>query len=317
MGSQIIVTGSLAFDYIMDFPDAFRKHILPKQLHILNVGFLIPEMHQDFGGTAGNIAYTAALLGGDPRIVSVIGSDGDGYLTHLQRAGVSTELIRRFPRVRTASAYIITDRDDNQIAAFHPGASVFAKTCSIARVVPRAVLAIIAPNDIAAMRSFVDDCVARNLPFVFDPGQALAGFSVGVLRACVTRAAFLIVNDYELRLLLQKTGWTEKALLRIVPVVITTLGAKGSVIQACNERIVVPPVSTKKVLDPTGAGDAYRAGFFTAFVRGLDFEICGRVGSVAATYAVETLGTQRHRFTRSQFAARYERTYRQACPLPI
>lgn len=307
--STILISGSLAYDYIMDFPDSFRNHILPEQAHILNLSFAVETLTKEFGGCAGNIAYTMKLLGGRPIILAPLGTDGKDYLAHCKKYGIKTTYIPLSKQFLTASAHITTDREDNQIAAFHLGAGNSAAALSVKKIKEKISLAIIAPTKKDAMIRHAKEASEKKIPIVFDPGQSLSALSPQELMLLIGQAEFLIANDYEMKLIETRTGWDDDELLKHVRVLITTLGEKGSVIRTNDELITITPCPPQSVDDPTGAGDAYRAGFFTAYTNGYDLKTCGQAGSVAATYAVEHYGTQNHRFTLSSFRKRYKETY--------
>lgn len=306
---SIFVSGTLAYDYIMDFPDAFRNHIMPDALHILNVCFVVDALKKNYGGTGANIAHTMQLLGGEPVLVGCVGSDGDEYVASLAARRVNTKYIRRIPEILTASAHITTDKEDNQITAFFNGPSARAADIHVTDIHDALALALISPTQKDVMLNHARECQEHNIRVVFDPGQQITAFSAQELMRLVGQSEVIIGNDYEIKLLQQKTGWGMKELLQTVSIVITTLGPKGSIISTKDETIEVSPCPPTSVEDPTGAGDAYRAGFFTAFVKGLDLKTCGQVGSVAATYAVERYGTQNHTFTKEEFVARYKECY--------
>ncbi|HAZ28294.1 MAG TPA: carbohydrate kinase family protein [Candidatus Magasanikbacteria bacterium] len=307
--SHIILSGSLAYDYIMDFPDSFKNHILPDQIHILNVCFVVEKLEKNFGGTAGNIAYTMALLGGSPVIVSSVGKDGKEYIERLTMLGIETGGVVQSQERMTASAYITTDKDDNQVTAFYPGTLDEAPSLSAFSEKSEATFAIIGPTNKTIMLRHAKECHDSRIPFVFDPGQQITALNPQELMQAIGQAAFLIGNDYEMKMIEQKTGWDTRALLDHVDVVIVTMGERGSVVVTKDQTYEIEAVKPRSVDDPTGAGDAYRAGFFLAYSRGNNFETCGRVGSVAAAYAIEHYGTQHHTFAQNEFVERYERAY--------
>lgn len=306
---NLLISGSLAYDYIMDFPDSFKNHILPDQIHLINLSFVIPELKKEFGGCAGNIAYTIKLLGGEPIIIGALGTDADEYLKHFTRHQINPAYIIRVNDFLTSSAHITTDKDDNQIAAFHVGAGQAAINTSVMAVKENLSLAFVSPGKKDAMIKHAKECAERQIPIVFDPGQQLTALTPQELMLLIGQAKFLIGNDYEIKLIQEKTGWGACELLKHVEILITTLGERGSIIRTQAELIAIKPCPPRSVDDPTGAGDAYRAGFFTAHVKGFDLQTCGQVGSVAATYAVEHYGTQNHWFTLKEFAERYRETY--------
>lgn len=312
---SLLVSGSLAYDFIMDFPDSFRHHILPDNIHILNVCFVVEKLSRHFGGTAGNIAYTMKLLGENPLIVAPLGRDGREYHEYFRDKGIATTYIAEVTENLTASAHITTDKDNNQITAFYNGPLGFCIPLPLEETKPR--LVIIAPTHKDVMIAHARACRESGVPYVFDPGQQLGAFSAQELMEMIGNSEFLIGNDYELKLLAQKTGWETDSLREHVPVVIITLGEKGSLVLSKDQKFEISPCSPVSVEDPTGAGDAYRAGFFTAYAAGHDYETCGQVGSVAASYAIEHYGTQNHAFTPEEFTARYEETYKKTMSLSM
>lgn len=307
---SILVSGSLAYDYIMNFPDSFKNHIMPENIHILNVCFVVDDLKRTWGGTAGNIAYTMRLLGADPLIVSAVGKNGGDYAQHLKDRGINTNYIYTDAARLTASAFITTDADDNQITAFHGGPLGLAGNISLHAIKEKFSLALISPTQKEAMVKHLKECVELGVKAVFDPGQQITVFDGQELRRMISQAHFVIGNDYEMKLLQDRTGWSAQEMLKETKILITTLGEKGSVITTAEGEMVevssCPPLSFD---DPTGAGDSYRAGFFTAYEQGLDFKTCGQMGSVAASYAIETNGTQEFNFTKDDFCKRYFKTY--------
>jgi len=305
----ILISGSLAYDYIMDFPDSFKNHILPDQIHILNVCFVVDKMRKNFGGCAGNMAYTMKLLGAEPIIFAPLGSDAGDYLNWIKQNNLETKYIPTVKEKMTSAAYITTDKDDNQIIAYYNGAADKATDLSVGDVSEKIDLALITPTKKEAMLKHAKECYDKKIPFLFDPSHQLTAFTPQELMATLGMAKFYIANDYEMKLTQEKTGWDMKELLNHVDIVITTLGERGSVICAKDQTIEVGICAAQSVDDPTGAGDAYRAGFFSAYVEGHDLKTCGQVGAAAATYAVENYGTQNHRFTSDEFSNRYEKAF--------
>jgi len=303
---SILISGSLAYDYIMDFPDSFKNHILPDQIHILNVCFMVDNLNKNLGGCAGNIAYTMKLLGTDPIIFAPIGKDGEEYLNFLKKAGIKTDYIQVSEDKNTSSAHITTDKDDNQIIAYYNGAGDEAINLNIADVKEEIKLAMITPTKKEAMIKHAKECYDKKIPFVFDPSHQLTAFTPQELMMVIGQAKFYIANDYEMKLTEEKTGWDKNELLNHVEVLITTLGDKGSVIATKDKVFEIGICPAISVDDPTGAGDAYRAGFFTAYMQGHDYQTCGQVGAVASTYAIENYGTVNHYFTKEEFKKRYE-----------
>lgn len=306
---SVLVSGSLAYDYIMDFPDSFRNHILEDQLHILNVCFVVDQLKKNFGGTAGNIAHTMAMLGGEPHVFGALGTDAGEYIDALKKRGIDTGNIVVSKEKLSSSAHITTDKDDSQVTAFYPGAGDEALSLDVSTMKEKVDFAIIAPAHKDVMVAHALACHNAEIPFCFDPGQQITALSPQELMGAIGQAHALIANDYEMKLIQEKTGWHADNMLEHVELLITTLGEKGSIITNKTGRVEIDPCPANSVEDPTGAGDAYRAGFFWAYSEGFDIESCGQIGSVAATYAVEHYGTQKHEFTREEFEKRYQETY--------
>jgi adenosine kinase len=302
---NIIVTGSIAFDYLMTFPGSFTEHLLPEHLSRVSLSFLVDTMDKRRGGCAPNIAYTLALLGERPRLMGTAGQDFGEYRQWLEAAGIDTSLVKEVPGKFTASFFCSTDRDNNQIASFYTGAMANGGELSF-RTVKDPGLAIIAPNDPSAMVQYAEECRALGIRHIYDPGQQCARSSPDELRAGIVGATYLICNDYEFELIREKTGLQEEDILKESEALIITRGEKGSTILLKNRRIDVPVVPEDHVADPTGVGDAYRGGFLKGLAVGADWEVCGRLGSVAATYVLEHLGAQSHAYTWADFKERYE-----------
>ncbi len=306
----ILISGSLAYDHIMNFPDSFKNHLLPDQLHILNVSFMVERLAQTRGGTAGNIAYTMKLLGADPLVVSALGRDGKGYREEFEKLSIATSGILQIEETFSAAGYITTDRDDNQIAAFFPGPLARAQEISLSAITPRPELVLISPTHCDVMIKHLKEAKELGIKAVFDPGQQIIGFNEADLKRMISQAYAVIGNDYEMKLLEERTGWSSEEMLKNTEVLITTLGDRGSVVRARDiESVVVAACPPQSCDDPTGAGDAYRAAFFVALQKGADWRTCAEVGSVAASYAIETCGTQEHHFTIEEFKERYKKTY--------
>ena len=299
-----LICGSFAFDTIMIFPDRFRNHLLPDQIHILNVCFTAPEMRREFGGCAGNIAYNLHLLGGDARPMGTVGEDFASYRERLAALGIDHAHVVEIPNTYTAQAFITTDLDDNQITAFHPGAMSHAHVNHV-REVDGVELGIVAPDGREAMLQHAREFAERGVPFVFDPGQGLAMFEGRELETFIEQARWVVVNDYESRMLLEKTGRSLKRLASRVDALIVTLGAKGSTIHASNGALDVPPVAVDRPLDPTGCGDAFRGGLLYGLARGFDWPTTGRIASLMGAIKATARGTQNHRFTPETFAERF------------
>lgn len=301
---NIIVSGSLAYDRIMDFPGHFADHILPEKIHVLNVAFQVNGVKERFGGTAGNIAYALTLMGEKPLISAAIGKDYQPYFDWLEANGIGAAGIRIVPEELTAGAYITTDLADNQITGFNPGAMRHSSNLDFAALDPAETLLIVSPGNLADMVEYPRRCKERGIAYLFDPGQALPMLAAEDLVRCIEGARILIVNDYELDLILNKTGLSRQELLKLPQALITTLGEKGSEIALPGATLRIPVTTPEKVLDPTGAGDSYRGGLLCGLIRGLDLEQCAKMGSACASFSVECVGTQEYRFTAEEFARR-------------
>jgi adenosine kinase len=301
---RTLVCGSLALDTIMVFPDRFARHILPDEVHVLSVSFQIGEMRREWGGCAGNIAYNLKALGGEPVVMATVGDDGGAYVERLKRQAVGAEGVRVIPGTYTAQAFIITDLDDNQITAFHPGAMNESHRNRVSDVADIA-LGIVAPDGREGMRSHVLEFAAAKIPFVFDPGQGLPLFSGAELIEMIDCADYLAVNDYEGRLLAERTGLSLDAMAARVEALIITLGGEGSRIYAGGSVIEIPPVKATQVVDPTGCGDAYRAGLLYGIGQRWDWERTGRLASLLGALKIASRGGQNHVLSREAIALRY------------
>jgi adenosine kinase len=307
---SIVVTGSVAYDYLMNFPGRFSEHILPDEIGHLSVSFLVDSMKRQRGGVAANIAYTMRLLGGDPIIFATVGQDFGDYRRWLEGNGLSVAQILEIEDEFTASFFVSTDQDLNQIANFYTGAMAHARNYSLGhRNLTTAEMVIISPNDPLAMLNFTRECRELQIPFAYDPSQQTARLSGEELRSSIPGAAFLLVNEYELALIEKKTGWSREEIRAEVEVMVVTRGEKGSVILAGDETIHVPTAQPEKIAEPTGAGDAYRGGFFAAHSAGLPWPVCGRTGALCSTYVLEHVGTSNHYFTLPDFIRRYEQAF--------
>lgn len=304
---SIVVTGSIAYDYLMSFPGKFTEHILPEKLQSLSVSFLVDSMVRQRGGVAANIAYTMKLLGGDPIILATVGQDFGDYRRWLEEHGIVTSQIVEIDDEFTASFFVSTDQDQNQIANFYTGAMAHARNLSLReRNLTDANVVIISPNDPKAMLNYAQECRALSIPFAYDPSQQTARLSGQDLRQSIPGATYLMVNEYELAMIQEKTGWNLARIRREVDVLIVTEGDKGSVIfNGTDDPIRIPVAAPEKVVEPTGAGDAYRGGFFAARSADLPWAVCGRVGALCSTYVLEHLGTTNHRFSPDEFVQRY------------
>ena len=302
---KIIVSGSLAYDRIMDFPGHFSDHILPEKIHTLNVCFQVDGMKEKFGGTAGNIAYALTLMGENPVISATIGRDYHQYFKWLEQNGISHETIKIVDDEFTASAYITTDKADNQITGFNPGAMKYSSSLDFDRLNPKETLIIISPGNLEDMVNYPRLCKARGIDYIFDPGQSLPMLAAKDLIQAIDGCLILISNDYELDLITSKTGLSKETLRRRARTIIVTLGELGSKVFAPDGEISVSAVKPLKVEDPTGAGDSYRGGLISGLLRGKDIVQCARMGSVCASFAVECYGTQEYRFSPEEFNARF------------
>ncbi|MGN6479321.1 carbohydrate kinase family protein [Luteibacter sp.] len=300
-----VICGSLAYDTIMVFQDQFKNHIIPDQVHILNVSFLVPAMRREFGGCAGNIAYNLKLLGGEPMPVATVGQDFAPYRAHMEKHGIRLDGVRQYDDMFTPQCFITTDLDNNQITAFHPGAMSNAHDNHV-RDIPDYQFGIVAPDGREAMLQHVDEFAARGVPFIFDPGQAMPLFNGDEFRAMIEKATYVIVNDYESQLLQQRTGWDAATIASKVKAYIVTVGPRGSIIHAGGETITIPPARERQVVDPTGCGDAYRAGLIFGIMKGYDWPTIGRMASLMGALKVEHPGTQNQYFTYEQFATEFK-----------
>ena len=304
MKKNIIVSGSLAYDRIMDFPGYFSEHILPEKIHMLNVSFQVREIREKFGGTAGNIAYALSFLGEHPIISSTIGHDYHRYFEWFAKNGIDTCNIRIIDNEFTASAYITTDKADNQITGFHPGAMKYPASLDFNKLNPKETIVIVSPGNLDNMLNYPRLCKAGGFDYIFDPGQALPMLEAGNLTQAIEGCRILIANDYELELITSKTGLKKEALLKLANTIIVTQGELGSVVFTQDEEIKIPAVKPKKAVDPTGAGDAYRGGLLSGLVQGKGIKECAKMGSVCASFCVECYGTQDYRFSKEEFNER-------------
>jgi len=306
---RIIVTGSIAFDYLMSFPGKFTEHLLPEHVHRVSLSFLVETMDKRRGGCAPNIAYTLALLGEQPMLMATAGEDFPEYRRWLDAAGVDTSLVREVQGKFTASFFCSTDDAQNQIASFYIGAMADAGQLSFRTAGP-CDLAIISPNDTRAMIQYAEECRTLRIPFIFDPGQQLTSMSASDLQDGLTGAHLVICNDYEFELIRQKTGFTEDQILAHTKGLIITRGEQGSSVYLPHSgRSDIAIVPAHRVVDPTGVGDAYRGGLMKGIALGLPIDTCARIGAVAATYVLEHLGGQSHSYTWDEFLARYEENF--------
>lgn len=304
--STIFLSGSIAYDHIMDLPGFFKDHFLPEKLHNINVSFLVPDHEEHFGGTAANVAYSLALLGEKPTILATAGNDFERYQKYLESVGVSTKSIHVDQGRKTSFAYIVTDKGDNQIAAFHPGAGAVP----YGDVNPgENAIALISAGCIDDIRAFPDIYRGYGSRFLFDPGQSILALTADELRNGITDATAVFVNDYEFELIKVRTGWKEPEILNVAKTLVVTLGGQGSRVVTKEGETLVKAVPAKEVIDPTGAGDAYRAGYIMGMTLGWAPQKCAQLGSTTAAYCVEKAGTQAHCFSKADLAERYAATY--------
>ena len=307
---SIIVTGSIAYDYLMCFPGHFREHILMDEVGKISVSFLVDEKQMHRGGVGPNIAYSLALLGHHPRLMGTAGRDFAEYAAWLQAQGVDTSLVRVYPEEFTATFTAITDLDQNQIAGFHAGAMSRARELSFEGMDPKDIdLVIISPNDPVGMNKYARECQELGIPFIYDPSQQLARLDGPELLESMRGALALTVNDYELEMVKNKTGLDVAGILEHAGMLVVTCGADGASLMSKDRRVDVPAVPPDVLRDPTGVGDAFRAGLITGLVRGYPWEVTGRLGALAATYVLEQSGTMNHHYTVPEFVARYRSNF--------
>ncbi|MEX1046510.1 MAG: carbohydrate kinase family protein [Actinomycetota bacterium] len=311
---SILVTGSIAFDNIMDFDGHFKDHILPEKVHVLSVSFLVDTLKRQHGGAAANISYNLALLGEHPCILAAVGDDFAEYRAWLESHGVDCQSIRVVPGEWTASAFITNDRDNNQITGFYPGAMRGAAGLSLDKVDGDVGLAVVSPDDPAAMARYPAECRERGIPYVYSPGQQIVALSSESLLDGLKGARCVIGNDYEMQMIAEKTGMPTEEFLNHAEVAVTTMGEGGSIIETADGRIELPAAAAVRVVDPTGAGDAYVAGVARGLMRDEPPEVYGRVAAMAGTYAVENYGTQGHSYSMEGFATRYREAFGQELP---
>jgi adenosine kinase len=303
-----VITGSIAFDYLMSFPGKFTEHFLPEHMNRVSLSFLVDSMDKRRGGCAPNIAYTLALLGERPRLMGTAGQDFGDYRAWLEAAGVDTSLVKQVEDKFTASFFCSTDSESNQIASFYTGAMANAGELSF-RTVEGARMVIISPNDPLAMVQYAEECRTLGIPFIWDPGQQCARMNGDELRAGLAGSAIVICNDYEFELIRQKTGMTEADILQQAPLLVVTKGEKGCTIYTKDGSEDVAAVPPDRIEDPTGVGDAFRGGFMKGLAMGASYGTCAKLGSVAATYALEHLGGTSHSYTWQEFSKRYEQHF--------
>ena len=306
---EILVSGSMAYDRIMDFDGKFSDYILPDQLHMINVSFTVNSLTENFGGTAGNIAYSLSLLGEKPRILATIGRDYHRYFEWLKKNGVPTGDIRVVEDELTAGAYITTDTGDNQITVFNPGAMKQQSCFAFDSVDPKDCLAIVAPGNLRDMADYTAEHQRRGIFSIFDPGQSLPAWEPAALAKCISQSRMLVCNDYELEMICNSTGMSREQVGETVETMVVTKGQDGCDLVTSSGTAVIPVVPTDDAVDPTGAGDAFRGGLIKGMAEGLPMERAVQMGNVAGHYAVRTYGTQEYSFTMDEFNAKLEQHF--------
>jgi adenosine kinase len=306
---MLIITGSIAYDYIMDFPGSFSDHILPDQIHKINLSFIVKTFAKRRGGTAGNVSYTLGLLQAPHKLFSTAGRDFNEYKTALVKLGIDVSSVKVYDQTYTATGFGMTDKVDNQIWGFFYGANDYVDQLKLKTIAAKNDFVLIGPQGAAGSLSFVKQCVALKIPYMFDPGFILTQVNDDELTHGVKHAKFIVGNDYEISLIKKRVKDFNEIIKN--KIVITTLGEKGALIEEKGKKITVKPAKAKKVIDPSGAGDAWRAGFLSGFNKNFDLQTCGQMGAIAAVYAVENYGTQEHVFTKQGFTKRYKETYNQ------
>ncbi|OGG23760.1 hypothetical protein A3A79_00955 [Candidatus Gottesmanbacteria bacterium RIFCSPLOWO2_01_FULL_43_11b] len=303
---RVLVAGSISYDSIMNFPGLFADRIMPDRIHRISLSFLVTKLSKQFGGTATNISYNLNLLGVEPIILATAGDDFASLRSFMRKNNISSQYVKTYKDVSTSTYFVITDKDDNQIGSFYVGAQKYASKLSLKPFINNVDLVMIAPTDPKAMIKYVKECRQYNLPYFYAPTFQLATFTPTQLREGVEGAHILFGNDYEIALMKHKLEISHEELVAMVPILITTLGSRGSVIETRTDSIHVKAVKTHSVVDPTGAGDAYQAGFIAGHLRNYDVQISGQMGATTAAYTVEKYGTVTHKFTKKDFIKRYK-----------
>ena len=306
---DILLTGSVAYDYLMTFPGHFREQILPERLGSISLSFLVESMSKQRGGIAPNIAYTMALLGEKPRVMATVGEDFSDYRDWLESKGIDTSLMRVVPGEFTASFFATTDHSSAQIASFYPGAMAHSSTQSLKALDKRPDLVIVSPSAPDAMMKFPAECRELEIDYLYDPSQQVLRLEGHELARDMEGANFLFCNDYEFGLISKKTGWSLDQILEHVKVLVITRGKDGADLYAGEDAVHIPTVPEDEIVDPTGVGDAFRGGFLTGYSRGFDWKLCGEIGSLAAVYCLEQKGPQKHSYTKEEFIARFRRHF--------
>lgn len=306
---DILLTGSVAYDYLMTFPGHFKEQILPERLESISLSFLVESMTKQRGGIAPNIAYTMALLGRKPRVMATVGEDFDEYREWLESKGVDTSLMKVIPGVFTASFFATTDNTSAQIASFYPGAMAYSATQSIKELAKKPDLVIVSPSSPDAMMKFPAECRELGIPYLYDPSQQVLRLEGKELARDMEGAHFLFCNDYEFGLISKKTGWSLDQILEHVNALVITRGKDGADLYSDGEAVHIPTVPEDEIVDPTGVGDAFRGGFLAGYSYGFDWKLCGEIGSLCAVYCLEQRGTQNHSYTREEFVARFRQHF--------
>jgi adenosine kinase len=306
---DVLITGSVAYDYLMTFPGHFKEQILPERLASISLSFLVDSMSRQRGGIAPNIAYTMALLGERPRVMAAVGEDFAEYRAWLESKGVDTSLMQVVPGEFTASFFATTDRASAQIASFYPGAMAHSATQSIKDLPKKPDLVVVSPSAPEAMMKFPAECRELGIKYLYDPSQQVLRLEGSELARDMEGAHFLFCNDYEFGLISKKTGWDLRQILKHVKVLVITRGREGAHLYTNGEEYFIPTVPEREIVDPTGVGDAFRGGFLTGYARGWDWTLCGEVGSLAAVYCLECRGPQSHDYTRREFVERFRRHF--------
>jgi adenosine kinase len=306
---NIVITGSVAFDYLMTFPGSFKENILAEKLDSISLSFLVETLVKRRGGVAPNIAYNLALLGGSPAIMATVGEDFSDYRAWLEDKGVDTSLAKVVDGKFTASFFATTDRNNSQLASFYPGAMADAAALSIGDIDPKPDLVLVSPNAPDAMDKYIGECKQMGIPYLYDPSQQIARVDGEVLKNGIDGSLALLVNEYEHDLVISKTGMSMEQILDQVEFMVVTLGAQGVVVYHAGKEYRVASVPPEKIIDPTGAGDAFRGGFLTGYSRGWDWETCAQLGALTATYCLESDGPQGQSYTKEEFIARYRQHY--------
>lgn len=306
---DILLTGSVAYDYLMTFPGLFKEQILPERLESISLSFLVESMSRQRGGVAPNIAYTMALLGTRPRVMATVGEDFEEYRAWLESKGVDTALMKVIPGVFTASFFATTDQSNAQIASFYPGAMGHAGSQSLKDLPSKPELVLVSPNEPGAMTKFAAESRDLGIPYLYDPSQQVLRLKGEELARDMEGAHLLFCNDYEFGLISKKTGWDLAQILKHVKVVVVTRGKDGASLYTNGDEYQIPIVPPDEIIDPTGVGDAFRGGFLAGYSRGVDWKLCGEIGSLAAAYCLEQNGPQSHSYTRDEFVARFRKHF--------